>query len=162
VQIVVSDTSPIRALVHLQHLEVLRELFGEVLIPPAVAAELERPRSRLLPVRLDAFPFVHIQRPQHRNVIDELLVSLGPGEAEAIALALETGIEIVLVDETAGRAAAIRRGLHPVGVLGVLLQARRRKLIGPLKPLLDRLEGELNFFIAPSPRLEVLDLAGEG
>ena len=39
--IVVSDTSPIRALAHLDLLGILPELFGEVLVPSAVASELQ-------------------------------------------------------------------------------------------------------------------------
>jgi len=41
--VVVSDTSPIIALAHLRRLDLLRQLFGEVLIPPAVVAELRKP-----------------------------------------------------------------------------------------------------------------------
>jgi predicted nucleic acid-binding protein len=45
VAIVVSDTSPIRALAHLNLLYVLHALFGEVIVPPKVADELEHPRQ---------------------------------------------------------------------------------------------------------------------
>jgi len=38
--IVVSDTSPLSALISIGKTEMLRSLFGEVLIPPAVDAEL--------------------------------------------------------------------------------------------------------------------------
>lgn len=38
--VVVSDTSPLRALAHLQHLTWLQDLFGTVIVPPAVAVEL--------------------------------------------------------------------------------------------------------------------------
>jgi uncharacterized protein len=67
----------------------------------------------------------------------------------------------VLIDESVGRAAARHHGLLPVGVLGVLLRARQQGLVGPLRPLLDRLESELNFFIAAPLRQEVLMRAGE-
>ena len=55
--IVVSDTSPIRALVFLEHLSVLEKLFGTVVIPPAVGHELAHPArlasdSRITPVLL--------------------------------------------------------------------------------------------------------------
>jgi uncharacterized protein len=161
VSIVVSDTSPIRALVHLGHVAVLRDLFGNVLIPPAVVAELEQPRSRLTPIRLANIPFLHIQSPGDCAVVESLLASLGPGESEAIALALEVRANAVLLDESAGRAAAIQRGLLPVGALGVLLRAKQRGLVGPLQPLLNRLESELNFYIAAPVRREVLRKAGE-
>ena len=159
--IVVSDTSPIRALVHLGHVAVLRNLFGSVLIPPAVVSELEQPRSRLMPIHLGEFPFLRVQSPRDRSVVEGLLASLGPGESEAIALALEVRANAVLLDESADRAAAIQHGLLPVGALGVLLRAKQQGLIGPLKPLLNRLESELNFYIAAPVRREVLMRAGE-
>ena len=46
--IVISDTSPIRALAHLDQLQLLYRIFQEVLIPPAVADELERPMMLLV------------------------------------------------------------------------------------------------------------------
>lgn len=49
--VVVSDTSPIRALGHLGLIDLLRELYGEVLLPPAVDAELRNPAAGLLRVR---------------------------------------------------------------------------------------------------------------
>ncbi len=60
--IVVSDTSPIRALAHLDHLRLLEGLFGEVLIPPTVVRELEQPRLRFKPVVVSGLSFVRFKR----------------------------------------------------------------------------------------------------
>jgi hypothetical protein len=68
--------------------------------------------------------------PGNRLVVEELLSTLGPGEAEALALAVEVHAEAILIDEAAGRAIARERGLLPIGVLGILLRARQRRLIG--------------------------------
>ena len=59
--IVVSDTSPVRALAHLDQLDLLRRLFEQVLIPPAVADELERPKSKLAPVPLESYDSSHLK-----------------------------------------------------------------------------------------------------
>ena len=159
--IVVSDTSPIRALSHLGHLDLLHLLFGEVLIPPAVVAELQRPRSKFPPISVLKLDFIRIAAPRNRAAVEELLLTFGPGEAEALTLAAEVGADAILIDEAAGRAAARQRGLLPLGVLGILLRAKQRTLIGALSPLLDRLQGELGFFISPAVRAEVLKNAGE-
>lgn len=159
--IVVSDTSPIRALAHLGHVDLLQALFVEVLIPPAVVAELERPRSKLPPISVQPFRFIRITPPRNRAAVEALLFTLGPGEAEALILAIEIGAEAILIDESAGRAVARQRGLLPVGVLGILLRAKQRSFIGPLEPLVDRLQTELGFFISPAVRKEVLKRAGE-
>ena len=95
--IVVSDTSPIRALAHLDHVDLLRALFGEVLIPPAVVAELERPRSKFQPISVQTFNFVHIASPQNRAAVEDLLLTLGPGEAEALILASEIGADFAVI-----------------------------------------------------------------
>ena len=108
--VVVSDTSPIRALAHLGHLSILHDLFGEVLIPPAVAAELEQPRSRFAAVPVDSLSFFRVQTPHNHPMLEELLSTLGPGEAEALTLAVEVHADAVLIDESSGRAAARRSG----------------------------------------------------
>ena len=44
--LVVSDTSPLTALLKIGRAGLLRQLFSEVLIPPAVESELFRPLCR--------------------------------------------------------------------------------------------------------------------
>lgn len=159
--VVVSDTSPLRALAHLGRLDLLSALFGEVLVPPSDVAELEQPRPRFAPVAIRALSFVRVQAPSSRTMVDELRQVLGPGEAEAIALAVEVRADAILIDETAGRAVARQHGLFPVGVLGVLLRAKQRRLIHAVVPLVDRLQSELGFFISSALRADVLEQAGE-
>jgi predicted nucleic acid-binding protein len=57
------------------------------------------------------------------------LRSLDQGEAEAIALAIATGAELVLLDERRGRRAARERQLNVAGTIGVLDAAATRGLI---------------------------------
>lgn len=159
--VVVSDTSPIRALSHLGRLELLAALFQEIVVPTAVVVELEQPRSRFAPVSVRGLPFVCVRSPQDRDAVDALRETLGPGEAEAIILAEELHAEAILIDEAAGRAVALRRGLRPIGVLGTLLRGKERGLIREISPLLDRLQNELGFFISRRLRDDTLRQAGE-
>jgi predicted nucleic acid-binding protein len=159
--IVVSDTSPIRALAHLNLLGVLDSLFGQVIVPPSVDAELRNPPVRLTPVDVRTLGFVLIQAPQDVRRVEQLRETLDPGESEAIVLALELGAMAILMDERAGRAMAKQLGLMPIGVLGTLVRAKQRGLIGPIAPITDRLEQELGFFISASLRAEILKSAGE-
>jgi uncharacterized protein len=161
VAIVVSDTSPIRALSHLSRLDLLASLFQEVVVPAAVALELEQPRARFAPVILQGLPFVQIRSTMDRAGVVKLLELLGPGEAEAIVLAQELHAEAILIDETAGRTVALQRGLRPIGVLGTLLRAKERGLVSELSPLLDRLQTELGFFLSRKLRDDALRQAGE-
>ena len=54
---------------------------------------------------------------------------LGPGEREAIALALETNADFLLIDETEGRRAAVQNGVPVKGTLGLLEEAAKRNLV---------------------------------
>lgn len=56
-------------------------------------------------------------------------IQLGQGETEAISLAIEYQVSIVLMDERRGRAAAEARGLLPIGTLNILDLADERGLL---------------------------------
>jgi uncharacterized protein len=162
--IVVSDTSPIRALAFLEHLSVLEKLFGTVVIPPAVVHELAHP-ARLAPdespVELSRFPFIEIRTPAGQSRVEELAEELDRGESEAIILAEELHCSAILMDEAAGREMAIRKGLVPLGTAGLLLRAKRAGFLREIRPILDRLSDDLGFFLAESLRRHILDQAGE-
>jgi uncharacterized protein len=159
--IVVSDTSPVRALANLGRLDLLRDLFTEVVVPPAVARELGNPPIGQAVVALEGHPFIRVRAASDREAVARFLVDLDSGESEALALALELGADLVLIDEAVGRDVARRAGLASIGVLGLLLEARRRGLIESLSPLLDQLQNDYRFFISSRVRAEVLRSAGE-
>lgn len=159
--VVVSDTSPIRALAHLGHLDLLQELFSEILIPPAVEWELRHPPKTMTAVYVERLPYVRIESPHDRGRVDELLRELDPGESEALALAIEIKAAAVLIDETAGRACAFRFGLPVIGTLGILLRSKEKGLIDAIRPLLDQLQEDLGFFISSEVREQVLRRAFE-
>jgi uncharacterized protein len=145
--IVVSDTSPIRALSHLGMLGILETLFGEVIIPPAVVDELENPRSQLPVISLKPFPFVRVQPPADQKLVASLKRHLDRGESEAIVLATELKAEFLLIDERDGRLAAATRGLVPLGVIGVLVRAKKHGRVEAVRPLVKRLQDEARFFV---------------
>lgn len=79
---------------------------------------------------------------------------LGPGEAEALALAEEIKADLILLDDRAARVEALRRGLLVTGTIGVLLDAAEHGLIN-LQDALDRLVRTL-FYIEPGLITEIL------
>lgn len=83
------------------------------------------------------------------------------GECEALILAEEVHADAVLIDESAGRAIALQRGLTVVGTLGILLRTKQAGLCAEIRPLLDQLQDEINFFVSPTLRQLVLQQAGE-
>jgi len=99
VSVVVSDTTPLNYLILIGSIDVLPRLFNKVLIPPAVLRELSHPLTpapvaewaRSLPA------WVEVKAPQN-----DLHLGIGAGEDEAISLAVELGVA-VLMDERVGR-----------------------------------------------------------
>ncbi len=159
--IVVSDTSPIRALDHIGCLPLLVDFFGRVLIPVAVARELAAPRRDFRAIQVADHPFLEVIDATDRGRVDDLRKSLDLGEAEAIALACEVNADAILIDERRGRAAAGRFGLTIIGTMGLLVRAKREQKIAAVRPLLDALMDELEFFVAADLRIEILRQAGE-
>jgi uncharacterized protein len=105
--IVVSDTSPIRALAHLDLLVVLEILFGQIVVPPAVDTELLHPPVGIPRVDVRTLSFVQIRIPVNLVQVQKLMATLDPGESEALALALELKTSAILIDEAAGREMAM-------------------------------------------------------
>jgi predicted nucleic acid-binding protein len=159
--VVVSDTSPLHALNHLGHLEILTVLYGEVLVPPAVSAELLNPAAGLPQLDVNLVPGIRIVAPSDTSQFDSPALKLDPGETEALALAVELKAGLILIDEKRGRAAAIAAGLRPVGVLGTLADAKDAGLISAIAPLIDRLVNEIGFRISATLREHILRRAGE-
>jgi len=124
---VVADTTPLNYLVLIGQIEVLRELFGEVMIPEAVLAELRHPKAPAAVASwlLNMPDWLTVEKVAR---VDPS-IQLGQGETEAISLAVEHRISIVLMDERRGRSAAEARGLLAVGTLNILDLADERGLL---------------------------------
>ena len=160
--VVVSDTSPIRALEFLDRLEMLPVLFGRIFVPPAAADELARTSERFRFVDVSRYEYLQVRAPNDRTQVDHLLATLDRGEAEAIVLAREMAAEAVLIDEADGRRVARQQyGLRVIGTLGILLSAKQRGLVSAVRPLVDRLRADLGFFVSESLYQELLRRAGE-
>lgn len=159
--IVISDTSPIRALHHLNLLELLRELYGRVYLPEAVCRELRQTTRRFPAFEPSAYSFFIIESPRDLARVLALKEKLDAGEAAALALALERKADYVLIDEHDGRRVAKELGLNAIGVLGVLADAIELALIPLVAPLVQRLENEIDFYLAPSLVANVLRSVGE-
>jgi len=156
--IVVSDTSPLNYLRKIGRLELLPQLFGEVLIPSAVRREWERDFAH---APSPTYDWLRVVEPRDRGAVSELRRTLDEGEAEAIVLAEECGAELLLIDETDGRAVAENRGLTITGVLGVFVRAKDAGRIPAIRPEIGRLLAETNFYSKAPLLNRVLALAGD-
>ncbi|MES1245288.1 MAG: DUF3368 domain-containing protein [Acidobacteriota bacterium] len=160
--IVVSNTSPITSLAAIGHFDLLRELFGRIHIAQGVWAELNQggrrhPGSQ----EVESASWIERHGVENRNFVTILRRDLDRGEAETLALALELKAGLVLLDEQEGRHAASRLGLQPLGVLGILLQAKRLQKIEEVRSRLNALRRQAGFFLGDRLYREVLAQAGE-
>ena len=147
--IVVSDTSPILNLRRIGRPELLVLLYGEVLVPPAVFAELTIKTDGASVMEGRPISSLIVVTPRDQKRVQQLRHSLDTGEAEAIVLAIERQADLLLVDERRGRRAAEAEGLRITGLLGVLADAKRAGLIDAVKPVLDDLIQRARFWIGP-------------
>ncbi|MCC5659943.1 DUF3368 domain-containing protein [Nostoc sp. XA010] len=160
--IIVSDTSPINNLAAINHLHLLQQLYGTVLIPEAVYRELTDPNFPVAgAIEVQTFIWIQTRPVQDRTLVEALSNELDIGEAEAIALALEMKADQVLIDERRGRMVAARLNLGYTGILGILVEAKSQKLISAVKPLLDALINQAGFWVAEPLYKRVLQLVDE-
>ena len=151
--IVVADSSPLIAMGRIGRLEILHALFAELLVPNAVWQEVvEAAADKPGSVDIAAAPWIERRTVKDSTWVNLLKHDLGPGEAEAIVLARETGADFVLMDERLGRSAARNLGLKVVGLIGVLIEARKRGLITDAGEIAERLSNEAGFWISAELR----------
>jgi predicted nucleic acid-binding protein len=139
--IVVSDTTPLRYLVILGHLDLLPRLFGTVHCPDAVITECRHPRAPA-PLREWAeAPPAWLIVDSVRDIDPELTAAIDEGEAAAITLAQRLQADVILIDEQDGRRLARARGFATAGILA---QAGIRGWFD-FHSIVSRLRTETNF-----------------
>ncbi len=160
--IVVSDTSPLTNLAAIGQLELLRHLYAQLHIAEAVWDELNAGGQRW-PGRdqIAQADWVHRHTTHERSLITALQRDLDRGEAESLALAIELGADLILLDEREGRRAAQRLGLQVVGVVGILLHAKAVGVLHHVRPSLDALRHIAGFYLSEGVYQQALRLANE-
>jgi uncharacterized protein len=147
--LVVSDTSPILNLVAVERLELLRDLYGSIVIPPAVSAELHANGIFLMA------DWVERIEPLNRAAVDGLRAELDAGESEAIVLGQQLKASLLLMDERLGRRAAIQLGLD---VTGLLRHSCRRQEAWPylfMRPAVGRHDRACGFLDRQTPPIRL-------
>jgi predicted nucleic acid-binding protein len=144
----VLDSTCLIGLEQIGRLELLPALFEPLLAPPEVEREFGSSPD-----------WLRIEAPAQRELVRALSVTVDGGEAEAIALAAEQQMRVVLDDRKA-RDVAFRMNLRVIGTVGILVRAKRVGLFPWLKPLLNELVGG-GFRLSEDLKKEALRLAGE-
>jgi len=134
----VFNSSPIIFLTKLGIIKAASDLFDQIDIPSSVYSEIrEKPDDSAEAVaNLITGKHVSVSKSKNERFVNALGRRLGKGEAEAIALSIETGADLVILDDHAARVEAMRLGLAVKGTLGIV---RRLMEIGAFESDLEEL-----------------------
>lgn len=158
---IVVNTGPVLALVAgLGNLDILGKLYKQVFITKEVANEI-------MFKGLDGFAAKEFQTADFLVKIKSPLIiqpflrnSLDPGEASVIQYALENKINLVCIDESAGRRMARLSELELTGSIGILLRAKKEGLLSSIKPVIEKML-EHGIFLSSNVMSFALKEAGE-
>lgn len=136
--IVVSDAGPLIYLGGVGRLDVLRGMFGRVVIPRQVWDEIVVAGAGLPgSSAVAAAEWIVSVVPSPSRTVVRLAEELDAGEAAAIALCLEMRAQLLLCDDLQGRRAAEAVGVRVVGTFGVLLQAKAEGYVSEVTPIIE-------------------------
>jgi predicted nucleic acid-binding protein len=151
---VVSDTTAITTLLKAGQAQLLQELFERVFVPKAVWDELKD-------FHRDVPGFVELRLARNPGQRLPGMETLGRGEAEAISLAKELGARLLVTDDRKARVAAKRLNIPCIGLIGVVIQAKRLEKITSVRDLLEIIQTKGGLYLSDAVIAEALRLANE-
>lgn len=157
---IVADSGPLISLAIIDQLDLLKQLYQQVLVPPAVWHEVTV-KGRGMPGAhaVAQLTWLEIRKPEPQ-VLQPLSILVDPGEAEAIALAQTVAGSIVLLDDSQARRVAERFNIPRIGTLGILRRAKKMGLLEKIRPHVEYLRAN-NIYMAENLVEAVLRDVGE-
>lgn len=154
----ISDASPLIIFAKAGRLGLLRQVAGTITVPEAVWREITCDMTKPGAAEIRGATWIR------RGDVDSHAANLlraytDAGEAEAIALALQTR-QLLLLDDRRARKIAEGLGVDLVGSVGVLLTAKRQGLVESVRDTLDDLLSA-GLRLSDSLRQAALEEAGE-
>lgn len=156
--IVVSDSSPLIALSSVDRLDLIQLIFDTVIIPVSVRDEVMGTAAK---IAVELPSFIRVEPVAAELPVRFLKLNLHAGESEAIALALERGIQGIMLDDKQARETADELGLKVIGTLGLLILAKRKGFLSEVRPIMSQIIERVNFRIASSVLNRALSLIDE-
>ncbi|NER34713.1 MAG: DUF3368 domain-containing protein [Oscillatoria sp. SIO1A7] len=158
---VICNATPLINFAAINRLDILKNLFAKIIIPEAVYRETTQtsfPNSQLI---LNAIAEEWLQVEVIKGIPDNISNLLDPGEREAIALALFNGETRILLDEQEARKIAKSFELQVIGTLGILILAKKHQIISQVKPPLEQMRKEAQYWVSDSLVRQILEQVEE-
>ena len=108
---------------------------------------------------MSKIPWINIIEIQDKQTVKYFL-DLDAGDAEAIVLATELNVDLIIFDEKLGMFHAKHVDLKVIGTIGILIKAKKEGIVKELRPLLNELT-EKEVWISEKLQNEILKSVGE-
>ena len=145
---VIVNTTPLIALCHVGQLDILKKIYGEILIPQAVYRELSEKKDSVCKKQVDdSINWIHVENIKNQMAKSMFKAQLHDGEVEVMILAKEKSADLVIIDDANAKKHAKYLKLSVTGTLGVLIRAKKQGYISELKPIIQEMV-EKNIFIS--------------
>lgn len=137
---VIVNTTPLIALCHVGQLDLLKKLYGEIIIPQAVYRELSEKKESICKKQVDAsLNWICVEKIENKMAKSMFKTQLHDGEVEVMILAKEKNADIVIIDDANAKKHAKYLKLPVTGTLGVLIKAKQQGYIMELKPIMQEM-----------------------
>lgn len=158
---VVVNSTPLLVLGNIGQLDILRRMYGKIVIPEAVYREVTEKEDAASQAILAAKDWIEVQTIKNPNEYALYRARLHAGEVETMILAQQELVaDIVVLDDNAARKTAEFLGLKVTGTIGILVKAKQNGIIQQVKPLLNEIM-QNGFFISDRLLRTILEAAGE-
>lgn len=129
---VISNASPLIFLAKIKKLNILKELWSEIIIPEAVQKEViikGRGKPEVEIIEDECKVWIKVLSAKNRSEVEALKAILDAGEAEVIALGQELNADLLLLDNREPRIFAKNLNLKVIGTIGIIIFAWQKSLI---------------------------------
>lgn len=158
---IICNSTPLINFASINRLDILKSLFTEIVIPQAVYSETVEsgfPNSETI---VNGIKAGWLKVKLVEEMPESIPLELDAGEREAIALALSEQKTRVVLDERRARKVAQQLGLNVIGTLGILILGKQNRIIPQVKPLLDAMMTEAQYWVNESLYYDVLQAVSE-
>ena len=152
---VIVNSTPLIVLAHIGNLDLLRQIYGEIVIPQAVYDEVTQKNDVASSALKSALSWIKVISINDTDKYAMYKAKLHAGEVEVMILAQEEPrADLVIIDDNTAKKTAKYLRLSVTGTIGVLLKAKSEGYIDAVAPLIDKIKDN-GFYISDN----IVDIA---